>query len=324
LRDYLLSFLDPTSFLPDVGSFRLFAHPQKPNLTTNPRHHPISDSKSKHFKEDIGLSTKLSKDDVKKPDQVLKTPTQGFQWTQNHSRAVIAGVIAFVVIGVGVSVLSSMTEKKESQAQEAYFKFEKSYLDKKRDFEEAERNVTRPPVKDPKEQPVAKVKATGDLEKDFGPEVTGFKQVLEAHLSSKAAQMAALNLSEVYMAYKKLDEATQSLEKVAFQASGKDLISAIVLTQYGNVLAEKNDCKTALDQWQKVLSHKETSFLHDTLRMKSAFCYEKMSDFAKAEDLYKKISQNSQDLKNPQAGEVGLGKEADKYLRLLKLKKNAG
>jgi predicted negative regulator of RcsB-dependent stress response len=274
------------------------------------------------------LTTKLSKDDVRNPDQVLKTLKQGFQWTQNHSRAVLAIAIAFVVIGIGASVISSMSESKETRAQEAYFKFEKSYLDKKRDFEEAARNATRPPVKDPtkdpKEKPAVKAIATGDLDKDFAPEVTGFKQVMEAHPSSKAAQMAALNLSEVYLNYKKLDESAQALEKVAFQASGKDLISAIVLTQYGNVLAEKNDCKTALNQWQRVLAHSEANFLHDALRLKSAICHEKMNDFAKAEELYKKVSQNSQDPKNPQAGEVGLGKDAEKYLRLLKLKKNAG
>ena len=49
-----------------------------------------------------------------------------------------------------------------------------------------------------------------------------------------------------------------------------------------------------------------------------------MNDLAKAEELYKKVSQNSQDTKNPEAGETGLGKDAEKYLRLLKLKKNAG
>ncbi|MGZ3798176.1 MAG: tetratricopeptide repeat protein, partial [Pseudobdellovibrionaceae bacterium] len=229
---------------------------------------------------------------------------------------------AFFILGGGITIFRGLAEKKETTAQESYFKFEKNYLDKKHDFEEAERNASRPPVKDPKEKP--KVKATGDLEKDFAPEVTGFKQVMEAHPGTKAAQMAALNLSEIYMNYKKPDEAIQSLEKVASQGQGESMISAIVLAQYGNILAEKNDCKTAVEQWQKVLAHPEVSFLHETLRLKSAFCYEKMNDFVKAEELYKKISQNSQDPKNPQAGELGLGKDAEKYLRLLKLKKNAG
>lgn len=268
------------------------------------------------------MSTKLSKDDVKNPDQVLKTLNQGFEWSQNHSRALIVGLIAFVVIGIGWSIMSNMSEKKETQAQEAYFSFEKNYLDKKRGFEEAERSLLRPPTGKNAEAP--KAKATGDMDKDYGPEVTGFKQVIETHPSSKAAQMAALNLSEIYVDYKKMDDASQVLEKVADKSSGKDLISAIVLTQYGNVLSDKDNCKTAVDQWQKVLGQSQASFLHDTLRIKSALCYEKMNDFAKAEELYKKVSQNSQDPKNPQAGETGLGKDAEKYLRLLKLKKNAG
>lgn len=269
------------------------------------------------------MSTKLSKEDVRNPDQVLKTLNQGFQWSQSHSRAVIVTLIAFMVIGIGWSLMSNMSEQKETKAQEAYFGFEKSYLDKKRGFEEAERALLRPPVgKDPKEAP--KAKATGDLDKDYGPEVAGFKDVIAKHPDSKAAQMAALNLSDIYVNYKKLDDAVQSLEKIAEKSTGNDLISAIVLAQYGNVLSDKDNCKGAVDQWQKVLSQSKASFMHDTLRLKSAFCYEKMNDFAKAEEFYKKVSQNSQDPKNPQAGETGLGKDAEKYLRLLKLKKNAG
>ena len=85
------------------------------------------------------MSTKLSKDDVKNPDQVLKTLTQGFEWSQNHSRALVVGLIAFIAIGIGWVLMNNMSEKKETQAQETYFHFEKNYLDKKRGFEEAER-----------------------------------------------------------------------------------------------------------------------------------------------------------------------------------------
>jgi hypothetical protein len=268
------------------------------------------------------LSTKLSKDDVKSPDQVLKTLNQGFQWTRSHSQAVVIAVVAFIVIGVGYSVYGYMSERKESKGQESYSQFEKIYLDKKRGFDEAERESSRPnPAKDPKTPP--KVKASGDMEKDYGPEVAGFKKVMDEHPSTKAAQMSALNLSEIYLNYKKPEEAFQALQKVESQSQGKDLVSSVVLTQYGNVLSDKGDCKGAVEQWGKVLARKEAQFLHDTLRIKSAFCYEKMNDLAKAEELYKKVSQNSQDPKDSPngMGEQGLGKEADKYLRLLKLKK---
>lgn len=270
------------------------------------------------------MSTKLSKDDVRSPDQVLKTLNQGFQWTQSHSQAVIAALVVFIVLGVGYSVYANMSERKEVEAQDSYSQIEKNYLEKKRGFEDADRAALRPPVKDAKDQPPTPAKASGNIEKDFGPEVSGFKQVIETHPSSRAAQMAALSLSEIYLNYKLVDDAAQVLNKVEPQSGGKNLISYIVLTQLGNVLSAKDDCKGAVDQWQKVLNRSEAAFLHDTLRLKSAFCYEKMNDTAKAEELYKKVSQNSQDPKNPQAGETGLGRDAEKYLRLLNLKKNAG
>jgi len=268
------------------------------------------------------LSKKLSKEDVKAPDQVLKTLNQGFQWSQTHAQILVVAVIVFVVLGIGSSLYNTLAEKKEVKAQEAYFPLEKSYLDKKRDFEEAERPL--PPMANKTPAAPSKVKASGDLEKDYGPEVAGLQKVMESYPSSKAAQMAALNLSELYLNYKKPAEASQALQKVEKQSGGSDLVSVVVLTQYGNVLADQGDCKGALEKWQKVLNHSEASFLHDTLRLKSAFCYEKLNEMAKAEELYKKVSQNSQDPKNPQAGEMGLGKEAEKYLRLLKIKKNAG
>jgi predicted negative regulator of RcsB-dependent stress response len=270
------------------------------------------------------LSTKLSKDDVKNPDQVLKTLNQGFQWTQAHSTMMIAAIAAFLVLGVGVSIFTSMSEKKETQAQASYGQFEKTYLDKKRGFEEAIRDSLKPnPLKEKDPKAAAKAVATGDIEKDYGTEVAGFNKVIAENGGTKAAQMAALSLSEIYLNYKKTDEAYQALQKVEPKSHGNDLISYVVLTQYGNVLSEKNDCKGAVDQWGKVLAHKEALFLHDTLRIKSALCYEKMNDLGKAEELYKKVSQNSQAQPESAGGEAGLSKDADKYLRLLKLKQGS-
>lgn len=265
------------------------------------------------------MSTKLSKEDVKSPDQVLKTLTQGFQWTRVHSTAVIVSLSVFIVIGLGSSLYGNYIEKKEERAQELFSQFEKSYLDKKRGFEEADREASRPNLtKEVKATP--KIKASGDLEKDYGAELVGFKKIMDDHAKTKAAQMAALNLSEIYLKYKKTDEAYLALQKVEPQSQGRDLISNIVLAQYGDILSEKGDCKLAIAQWNKVLAKKEVQFLHDTLRLKSGFCYEKMNEISKAEELYRKVSQSPQD---PQSGEAGLAKDAEKYLRLLNLKKTA-
>jgi predicted negative regulator of RcsB-dependent stress response len=278
--------------------------------------------KTNHLKRMISLSKKLTKDDVRSPDQVLKTLNKGFEWTQAHSKLLLAALVLFLVTGIGYSIFSSVSANKETQAQGEYFKFEKDYLEKKRGFDEAQRIPNLPP--DAKKNPTEPVKAkpTGDLEKDYGPEVAGFQKVLTDFPSSKAAQMAAINLSEIYLDYKNTDGAFQALEKVAPHSKGQDLISAVVATQLGNVLSEKGECKAALDHWQNVLANSNVKFMHDTVRMKSAFCYEKINDTAKAEEMFKKVSQNSQDPKSPQMGETGLGKEAEKYLRLLKLKKS--
>lgn len=270
------------------------------------------------------MSTQFTKEDLKSPDKVLKTLNQGFAWSQAHSRMLAAAITIFLIGGIGYSIYSTVSHSKENQAQEEYFKYEKSYLDKKHGFEEAARAATKPPVADAKKTPPEppKAKATGDIDKDFGGEIAGFQKVIADFPSSKAAQMAALDLSEVYLDHKNIDGALQALQKVEPSSKGKDLLSSIVQVQLGNVLSEKGDCKGAVQQWETVLSHVAVQYMHDTVRMKAAFCYEKLNDTAKAEEMYKKITQNSQNPKNPQLGETGLGKEAEKYLRLLKFKKS--
>lgn len=267
------------------------------------------------------MSTKLSKDDVKSPDQVTQTLRQGFVWTTAHSKVVIGAVAAFVVVGLGASILNYFSEKKEIAQQEKYYVLEKSYTEKKRGFEEAARaEVAATQNKDKKNVPAfdpAK-KASGDITKDYGTVITGFETFINEGATTKAAQMAALNLSEIYSTYKKNDEALATLQKVEKGLDKDDMLTALVWMQMGNVLANKNDCKAAVEKWQALVNSKSLVFAHDEAKLRMGLCYESLNDLAKAEETYaevgKKDDQNSTDFT--------ASKEAQKYLRLLKAKKN--
>lgn len=267
------------------------------------------------------MSTKFSKEELKSPDQVTKTLREGFVWTTTHSKIVITAVVAFVVLGLGVSIASYMTEKKEVTQQEKYFLLEKAYTEKKRGYEEAARaEIMANQAKDKKDTPKfdpAK-KASGDLQKDYGTEVAGFEAFISESPNTKAAQMAAINLSEIYLSYKKHDEAFAALQKVEKGLSKNDTLTALVLMQMGNVQADKSDCKAAIEKWQALSGMKALAFAHDEAKLRMGLCYESMNDLAKAEEIYteigKKEDQNTTDFT--------AAKEAQKYLRLLKAKKN--
>ncbi|MGZ3775064.1 MAG: tetratricopeptide repeat protein [Pseudobdellovibrionaceae bacterium] len=272
------------------------------------------------------MSTKFSKEELKSPDQVTKKLREGFVWTTAHSKLVVGAVSAFIVVGIGTSLAGYFSEKKEVSSQEKYFLIEKSYNEKKRGFEEASRaemNPAQQAKKDKKDKKAApevdnSKKATGDLQKDYGTVVSSFEAFISETPNTKAAQMAALNLSDIYVSYKKNDEALAVLQKVE-KGLGKDgVLAGLVSMQMGNILADKADCKGAVEKWQSIVNNKELAFAHDEAKLRMGLCFESMNDLAKAEELYSDISKKD----DRSAGDYAAYKEAQKYLRLLKVKKN--
>lgn len=268
------------------------------------------------------MSKKISKEDLKSPDQVTQTLRQGFVWTTAHSKIVITVVLAFIVVGSGISLMGYFAEKKETAQQEKYFLLEKAYTQKKADFEasaraesmaaQAKNSKTPPPAVDPAK------KATGDMEKDFGSVIAGFESFINEEPKTKAAQMAALNLSDIYLNYNKSDEAIAALNKVQAGLDKKDVLTSLVWMQLGNAQANKQDCQGAVQTWQKIVSSKSLAFSHGEAKLRMGLCFESMNDLAKAEEIYTEVS------KADASGgtDFNASQEAQKYLRLLKAKKN--
>ena len=264
------------------------------------------------------MSTKITKDDLKL-DQVTKSMRQGFVWTTGHSKMVLGVIIGFVVLGGGYSLWNVWAEKKEVSQQEKYFILEKAYNEKKRSFDEALRAETLAAAsKDKKVAPAdTNKKASGDLDKDYGTIPADFQAMIEAVPHTKAAQMAALNLSEIYSSYGKNEEALTALDKVSKGLGSTDAISALVWMQTGNLLANKGDCKGAVEKWQHIADSKKLSFAQDEAKLRMGLCFETMNDLAKAEELYTQVTK-----KEDATADFAASREAQKYLRLLKAKKN--
>jgi hypothetical protein len=265
------------------------------------------------------LSTKISKDDLK-IDQVTQTMRKSFVWTTDHSKMIVGAIIGFVILGGGFSLWTVWAEKKEVSQQEKYFILEKAYNEKKRGFDEATRaEMMAAAAKDKTKAPPvdATKKATGDLEKDYGTIPADFQAMIDSVPNTKAAQMAALNLSDLYSTYGKNDEALAALDKVSKGLGSSEAISALVWMQAGNLLANKGDCKAAVEKWQHIADSKKLGFAQDEAKLRMGLCFESMNDLAKAEELYTQVTK-----KEEASADFAASREAQKYLRLLKAKKN--
>ena len=265
------------------------------------------------------MDKKNFKKEAKSQDLLQHELQKGFRWSTQHSKIVLGTLAVLLLVGGGFAASSYMSEQKEEKIQSKYFPAERAFLEKKQGYTDAAAEEMRLAAnKDPKAktQPVAPnpaigSKATGDFDKDFGSVIGPMQEIISEAPKSIAAKMAALNLAQVQIEYKKFDDAKKVLTSVA--DSSKDLLSAMVNTELGTLLANENNCQEAIGYWEKVANNKRAEFLHSPVQLKMGLCYEALNDTAKAEQAYTKVKDQEKD--------SSIGKSADKYLRLLSAKK---
>lgn len=225
------------------------------------------------------MSQKFSKQDLKSPDKLTQELQKGFQWTTQHSKMVVLGLIAFVVIGAGFAAVQFFQNKKESELQVQYFAAEKAYL-------------------------------TAKAATPVGDTATPAQQltsIIDQAPSTKAAAMSALLLSQIHSAETDRTKAEDALNKV--KPSGKGLLSSLVTMELGNVRADLGKCDEAVQAWEQVIAAKDVEFLHAQAYINKGLCLQKSGKKDQAKESF--LSAKSAD---PQ-GEAG--RSADKYLRLL-------
>ncbi len=274
------------------------------------------------------FETKIDKKDLKSPDKFQQELVKGFKWSTQHSKMLGAALIAFLVIGAGITGKTYLDEKSEADSQAKFYPLEKKLFEKKTTFATAAQAAAAPAkaLADAKKKKAAadnsektadktaeKVadKATGDFDKDYGPIATDVMSFIESSPKTKAAKMAALDLSDVQLEYKKLPAAQETLSKV--QSESNDLLSGLVLSQLGTVQADQNDCSAAVGTWQKVLAKSAAKSLYPSVKLKQGLCYESMKDLDKAQKLYSEVKTDDKD--------SSAAKAAEKYLRLMPVTK---
>lgn len=256
-------------------------------------------------------------------DQFTEALEKTFDWAAKNGLAILVIAVVLAVAGGGLAIASSLRQSNEETLQEKYFVVEKKVMDLKRGFEEAAQqekvraaNAKAGKTADPKEAVGAK--ATGDLAKDYGTLPSELEAVITEAPSSNAAKMAALTAGDLYIGHGRADQALELLNKVNGSDETSHLLGALTVNMKADIAAEKGDCKTAVGLWEKITRDAHAKFLHDDSKVRMGLCFEAMNDLARAETMYVEVS--SKDAKNP-GGESAVAKDAERYLRLLRLKK---
>lgn len=221
------------------------------------------------------------------------------EFLEKNLKTIAFGFVAIVVLGLGFSLVSGQSERSEKAAQEAFTPIQNKLVQLKEQNQPAQKDV---------KEPKAEVNVA-DLKKDL----EGF---IAQHPATVASQIAGLSLSEIYASEKNMVEALNTLKKVETKSSV--LSNTLVLKKMGQLLADSDQCKEAIDIWNKVLNNKKAEFTFSDVQIKQALCYQKLNETQKAEELLTKVKNNKTE------GQEQSSLEAEKVLRLIQFNKAQG
>ena len=256
---------------------------------------------------------KLTKEQVRNPDAFQQNLTDSLEWVGKNSKLVVGVLVAAVLVGGGVAIVRYRQAHVQIELQEKYSLIERVILEKKQAFEDAKRGPA--PGQDAKAPEAPKALPTGDIGKDYGQSVGDLETLVHEAPWSTAAQMAALQVAELRREYNQGDAALKILNDANPQNDFWNLPTALVVSAKANLMADQGDCKGAVGLWEKLARSSNASYLHDEAKLRMALCYESMNDTAKAEQLYGELAKTGKD------GDHETAKDAERYLRLLKMKK---
>lgn len=241
---------------------------------------------------------KLSKEDLKSPDAFKRAVSSFGKALAEYGSVIKFAVVALIAIAVVWTGYSMYQSKIEEEAQSEYFQVEKKILKKKTQFFQAKSQ------KKSKEKP-----ASGDLQKDYGSELAELEVVMKKHPSTVAGQLAAMSTIDIYNEYNAAQVGLEKVSLLADQEKGSGLFSGLLKLQLGNLYAQNQKCKEALNQWQPVLANSDWDFLHSRARLKMGVCYESLNKTELAKKMYQEV--------RAEAPNSSLGKMAATYLRTL-------
>ncbi|MBL7542382.1 MAG: hypothetical protein JNL11_01130 [Bdellovibrionaceae bacterium] len=288
----------------------------------------------------------ISNRELAKQDNFQRYLTLTFDWMVANKVLIILflGVVAFS--SVGYVIYNQVKIDTQLKIQDQYYVIEKDYLKIKGDFEEADRqakeNAAKEAGKTKKDakaavepKPEIKTPATGDLDKDYGTIVARFTELQKANPKSVPGKITSLVLADLYWEHKKFELAAQTLEK-SLESTPKDLVDHLVLKKWSATQLSLGKFDDVIKKNQSVAQSTRYPFLTSYFKLQNGLAYEGLKQWEMAETQYKDViakgesvpaampnGEENERLKNHFGADQSAAELAQKYLLLLRLKKNS-
>lgn len=241
--------------------------------------------------------------EAKEPDVFIETMGKVWGFIHRYRMAIILFIAVTFLAGLSYSLLHTYQMDKEEEAQTAFYRAEKKYLDRKEELEKPEESKKKKTAKMESVEPK-------DLESDFGGTIKAFNEVVVKHPGSQAAILSALNLAEIYEDYDHLDQAFKVLDEAAKKVDG-NLLFGFIYLKLGSVLVLRDQCEQAVSYWNAILEKQDMDYLHPYVILRKAFCHEKLGQMELAKEQFKKLSTDF--------GDRSVGRAGKRYLRWLRV-----
>tara|TARA_B110001454_G_C12723308_1_gene436513 strand:+ start:55566 stop:56510 length:945 start_codon:yes stop_codon:yes gene_type:complete len=285
----------------------------------------------------------ISDRELAKQDGFQQKLTLAFDWIVANKVIVIllVGVVAFS--SLGYVIYGQVKRGAQMKIQDQYYVIEKDYLKIKTDFDDAERQAQQEAAKaadknkkdkkDTEPKPEPKKQASGDLDKDYGAVVARFTELHSANPKLVPGKVTALVLADIYWEYKKLDLAAQVLEK-SLESSPKTLVDYMILKKWSATQLSLGQFDQVIKKNQSVMGSNKYPFMNSYFKLQTGLAYEGLKQYDQAEAQYKdviakgdtpemKIPADEEKMKNHFGADQSAAEQAQKYLLLLRMKKNA-
>ncbi len=292
-----------------------------------------------HGTQGFGISDR----ELAKQDNFQRKLTLAFDWIVANKVIIILLVGVVALSGLGYAVYGQVKHSAQLKIQDQYYLIEKDYVKIKTDFDEAERQAQQEAAKaadktkkdakkDAEPKPELKAKASGDLEKDYGTVLARFTDLHTASPKLVPGKVTALVLADLYWEYKKLDQAALVLEK-SMESSPKTLVDYMILKKWSATQLSLGNFDQVIKKNQSVIGSSKYPFMTSYFKLQTGLAHEGLKQYDLAEAQYKDviakgdIPESKMDSEEKMANHFGAdqsaAEQAQKYLLLLRLKKNA-
>lgn len=214
---------------------------------------------------------KLSRKDLKKPDEFLLFTGRAYNWVQENQRAVIYGIIIIFVIVIGIVLTVNYNHKVEQSAANIVFELEQNY-DAMKDKTGQERQELRQKVDE------------------------SIENILEDYPSSDSAAIAYIYRANMLYEEGKYEDAVKNYEFARDDLSSNRKASALILMNLGYSYEAMNDNKNACDYFQKAAKI-ENAPARDITFYKAGSCLAGLGRMEEAKSYYRMLISDYPDSK---------------------------